>query len=226
MFAAMIEPLSPAEMTLDELRAALTPLLPQEAAFDGWTDEALASAGRALGVPEDRPRLAFPGGAVDMIDAWFGAVDLAMVAALPAEQIAAMKIRHRIRAMVLARLEAVAPHHEALRGALAVLALPQNAAHGVRLGWRAADRMWRLAGDTATDLNHYTKRATLAALYGATLLAWMDDDSEDWAETRGFLDRRIDGVMRIEKVKARFRSDPERRFSPIRLLGRLRYPAV
>jgi ubiquinone biosynthesis protein COQ9 len=226
MFAAMIEPLSPAEMTLDELRAALTPLLPQEAAFDGWTDEALASAGRALGVPEDRPRLAFPGGAVDMIDAWFGAVDLAMVAALPAEQIAAMKIRDRIRAMVLTRLEAVAPHREALRGALAVLALPQNAAHGVRLGWRAADRMWRLAGDTATDLNHYTKRATLAALYGATLLAWMDDDSEDWAETRGFLDRRIDGVMRIEKVKARFRSDPERRFSPIRLLGRLRYPAV
>jgi len=222
----MIDTLPPADMTLDELRAALIPLLPQEAAFDGWTDAALESAGRALGVPEDRARLAFPGGAVEMIDAWFGAVDLAMVAALPPERIAAMKIRDRIRATVLARLEAVGPYREALRGALAVLALPANAAHGVRLGWRAADRMWRLAGDTATDLNHYTKRATLAALYGATLLAWLDDDSEDWAETRGFLDRRIDGVMRIERVKARFRSHPERRFSPVRLLGRLRYPAV
>ncbi|MDB5690906.1 MAG: rpsU-divergently transcribed protein [Sphingomonas bacterium] len=226
MFAAMIETLSPAEMTLDELRAALTPLLPQEAAFDGWTDAALESAARALGVPEDRPRLAFPGGAIDMIDAWFGAIDLEMVAALPPERIAAMKIRERIRAMVLVRIEAIGPHREALRGALAVLALPRNAAQALRLGWRAADRMWRLAGDTATDFNHYTKRATLAALYGATLLAWMDDDSEDWAETRAFLDRRIDGVMRFEKLKARFRGDPERRFSPVRLLGRLRYPAV
>jgi ubiquinone biosynthesis protein COQ9 len=226
MLAGMIHTLTPAEMTLDELRAALTPLLPQEAAFDGWTDAALASAGRALGVPEDRARLAFPGGAVEMIDAWFAMIDLEMIAALPADRIAAMKIRDRIRAMVLARLEAAAPHREALRGALTILALPRNAAAGVRLGWRAADRMWRLAGDTATDLNHYTKRVTLAALYGATLLAWMDDDSEDWAETRAFLDRRIDGVMRFEKLKARFRSDPERRFSPVRLLGRLRYPAV
>jgi ubiquinone biosynthesis protein COQ9 len=226
MTETLTETLSPNEMTLDELRTALTPLLPQEAAFDGWTDAALASAARALGVPEDRARLAFPGGAVEMIDAWFAMIDLQMFAAVPPERIATMKIRERIRALVLARLEAAAPYREALRGALAVLARPDHAARGLKLGWRAADRMWRLAGDTATDFNHYTKRATLGALYTSTLLAWMDDDSEDWADTRAFLDRRIDDVMRFEKLKAKLRPDPERHFSPSRFLGRLRYPAV
>lgn len=222
----MIQPLLPSEMTIDELRATLAPLLPQEAAFDGWGDGALASAARALDVPAERARLAFPGGAVEMIDAWFDSIDLQMAVALPAETLAAMKIRGRIRALVLARLEAAAPYREALRSALAVLARPDHAAMALRLGWRAADRMWRLAGDTATDFNHYTKRTTLAALYGATLLAWMDDDSEDWADTRAFLDRRIDNVMSFEKWKARLRPDPERHFSPTRFLGRLRYRAT
>lgn len=218
----MIEPL---DMTLDELRDALAPLLPGQAAFDGWNDKGLAAAAALLGVPADRARLAFPGGAVDMIDAWFASVDRGMAAALPPEALASMKIRERITALVEARLHILAPHREALRRALAVLAMPQNLAAGARLGWRAADRMWRAAGDRATDFAHYTKRLTLAGVYAATLLAFIDDESEDHAETRAFLARRIDEVMRFEKLKARLRPHPERHFSPVRFLGRLRYPA-
>ena len=106
---------------------------------------------------------------------------------------------------------------------------PKRLAHGARLGWRAADAMWRLAGDTATDLAHYTKRLTLAGVYGATLLAFVDDDAEngaqDFAATRAFLARRIDGIMRFERLKARLKPALDRHFSPVRFLGRLRYPA-
>lgn len=216
---------APEEMTLDELRPALAALLPAEAAFDGWGDLALEQAAAALGIPPERARLAFPGGAVAMIDAWFAEVDRQMAAALPPEALAAMKVRERIAALVRARLAAVGPYREALRRALAILALPPNAPVAARLGWRAADAMWRLAGDTATGTAHYTKRATLAAVYAATLLALMDDDGEDMAATLGFLDRRLDGVMRFERLKARLRPDPGRRFSLVRLAGRLRYPA-
>ena len=159
----------PDDMTLGELRAALGAVLPNHAAFDGWSVAALDEAAAELGVPADRARLAFRDGAAGMIDAWFAAIDAAMAAALPPERLAAMKIRDKIAALVTARLEATAPHREALRRALATLAMPQNLATGARLGWRAADAMWRLAGDTATDLNHYTKRATLGALYGAAI---------------------------------------------------------
>ena len=127
-------------------------------------------------MPADRARLAFPGGATQMIDAWFDWIDKAMLAAFPPERIAAMKIRERIRELVLFRLEALAPHREALRRALAILAMPQNALAGAGLAWRSADRIWRIAGDTATDFNHYSKRAILIGVYGSTSLVFLDDD--------------------------------------------------
>ena len=86
--------------------------------------------------------------------------------------------------------------------------------------------MWRIAGDQATDFNHYSKRGILSALYTSTMLVFLDDDSEDLAETRGFLDRRIDDVMKIEKLKASWRGRRERLPSLTRFLGRLRYPSV
>ena len=93
--------IAPAEMNLDELRAALAPALPGHAAFDGWSDEALAMAAAELGVPPERARLAFKGGQAQMIDAWFDWIDKAMLEAFPPERIAAMKIRDRIRELVL-----------------------------------------------------------------------------------------------------------------------------
>jgi ubiquinone biosynthesis protein COQ9 len=219
-------PIGPDEMTLDELRSALAPLLPTHAAFDGWSEAALAMAAAELGVPADRARLAFPDGPVQMIDAWFDAVDLAMARAYPLERIAQLKIRERIRDLVLFRVEHFAAHKEALRRALAIMAQPQNAMAGARLAWRAADRMWRIAGDRATDFNHYSKRGILSALYTSTMLVFLDDDTDGFVTTRGFLDRRIDDVMRIEKLKASWRGSRERLPSLSRFLGRLRYPAV
>jgi ubiquinone biosynthesis protein COQ9 len=217
--------ISPLDMTLDELRAALAPLLPQEAAFDGWNEAALAAAATRLGVPPERARLAIPNGAIDMIDAWFASIDEGMIAALPRDTLAAMKIRERITAIVLARLEIAIPYREALRRAIAILALPTNVPAATKLGWRAADAMWRLAGDDAIGFAHYTKRTTLAAVYLSTILVFLDDESEDLAPTRAFLDRRIANVMRFEKFKAQIKPDPDMHFSPARFLGRLRYRA-
>ena len=219
-------PIPPGEMTLDELRAALAPLIPANAVFDGWSDEALAMAASQLGVPAERAKLCFPGGAIEMIDAWFDAIDRATAQAYPPERIEKLKIRQRIRDLVLHRIEIINPHKEALRRAFAILAQPQNAMRAARLAWRAADRMWRIAGDNATDFNHYSKRGILSALYTSTMLVFLDDSSEDLAETRGFLDRRIDDVIRFEKFKASWRGSRERLPSLSRFLGRLRYPVA
>ncbi len=214
----------PEHPTLDELRAALAPVIPAHAAFDGWTDAAVESAAEELGVDPAEAGLAFPGGALDMIDAWFAHVDAAMEAAFTAEALEAMPVHKRIRAAILKRIDLVRPHKEALRRARAILAMPQNLPRAAQLGWRSADAMWRMAGDTATDYNHYTKRAILSAVYGSTIMAWLDDDSEDEAATEAFLDRRLGNVASFEKFKKQFRRDPEQRFSVTRFLGRLRYP--
>lgn len=220
----MADPI-PADATLDEIRAGLAPLIADNAAFDGWSTLALETAADGAGVDRDIAALAFKDGPVAMIDAWFAAIDAEMVAKLPPETLGAMKVRAKITALVEARLEATAGNRESLRRALAVLALPQNALRASRLGWRSVDLMWRLAGDTATDYNHYTKRAILGGVYTATILVFLDDESEDWADTRAFLARRIEGIMRFEKTKAGIVKRTQNLPSLSRFIGRLRYPA-
>lgn len=215
-----------ADMTLDELRVALAPDIAASAIFDGWNETALKAAAEMAGCDSDIARLAFPGSKpMDMISAWIASVDQAMEVEWPAERLATLKIRERIRTLVAFRLDAVAHVDEAVRRALAVMAQPQNAAQALKLGWHSADIMWRLAGDTATDYNHYTKRAILAGIYSATLAVFVNDESEGKADTHAFLERRIDGVMKFEKAKGQFFGKDRELPSLTRFLGRLRYPA-
>ena len=209
---------------LEAVRASLALAVGEHAVFDGWTAKAVESAAGQLGVDPAIARLAFPKDQLGKIDAYIAAVDAAMAAHFTPDLVATLKIRDRIRELVWFRLQVMGPAREAVRSALAILAMPQNAIPGLSIGWRSADRMWRLAGDDSTDFNHYTKRLTLSALYAATLLAWLDDDSEGWMETQAFLDRRIADVMRFEKWKAGWRGSADRRPSLSRFLGRLRYP--
>ena len=215
----------PPDATLDEIRAALGRDLAANAAFDGWTMAAVEAAAATHGVDPDVARLAFPGGAIDLIATWFEAIDRAMIAAVPDDMLATMKIRDRIAKQVEARLAALAPDREALRRALAILARPQHALRAARMGWHAADLMWRRAGDTATDYNHYTKRTILTGVYTSTITVFLDDESEGFAETRAFLARRIEGILRFEKAKAQWLGQRERLPSLSRFIGRLRYPA-
>jgi ubiquinone biosynthesis protein COQ9 len=199
------------------LVAAMLPHVP----FDGWSDKALAAAAADLGIDADIAALAVPDATI-MLGLWSEGVNAAMAAAMAGAH--NMKIRDRIRTALLFRLEH--GDREVTRRALSLLAQPQHAALSARLLWNAADAMWRAAGDTATDYNHYTKRAILSAIYSATLLFWTQDDSEDFAATRAFIDRRIDGVMRFEKAKAKLSGMTGKLPDPARILGRLRYPVV
>ena len=217
-----------ADMTLDELRVALAPEIAASAVFDGWNESALVAAAEMAGADVDVAKLAFPSGssqAMDMIEAWITHVDEQMEEALPKEKLAELKIRERIRILVAFRLEAVEHVDEALRRALSVMAMPHNAPRALQLGWRSADIMWRLAGDTATDYNHYTKRGILGGIYSATLAVFINDDSEGKEKTHEFLGRRIDGVMKFEKAKAQFLKGDVEMPSFSRFLGRLRYPS-
>ena len=144
------------DRTLDELRLALAPEVARAAVFDGWTDDALNQAAALAGVDAAVARLAFPGGAMDMIGAWIESTDARMQAHFADGHLGSLKIRDRIRTLLLFRLDAVAGMEEALRRALAIQAMPQNLARTLKAGWHSADLMWRLAGDTATDYNHYS----------------------------------------------------------------------
>jgi len=209
------------DIPLAELAPGLVAAMLPHVPFDGWTAAALAAAARDTGTDPDIAALAVPD-VETMLGLWVTHSNTTMADAMAASH--NMKVRDRIRTALVTRLEQ--GDREVTRRALALLAQPQHAALSARLLWQAADAMWRAAGDTATDYNHYTKRAILSAIYSATLLHWSQDDSADFAATRAFIDRRIDGVMRFEKAKARLTGLSSRLPNPARILGRLRYPAV
>jgi ubiquinone biosynthesis protein COQ9 len=209
---------------LERLRRELALAVGENAVFDGWSRAAVDSAAQQLGLDPVQARLAMPKTQAGLIDLYIQEVDRALEAYFTPKRLAKLKIREKVRSLIWRRLEIMGPAREAVRRGLAILAMPQNVPQALRIGWRSADLMWRIAGDASTDFNHYTKRMTLGAVYGSTLLVWLDDQSEGWADTAAFLDRRIDDVMRFEKFKAEWRGSADQRLSLSRFVGRLRYP--
>ena len=188
------------------LRDRLVDAVAAEAAFEGWTRTALAAGARRLDLPPGEADRLFPGGPVQVLTHLSGRADLRTVEDMEKEGVAGMKIRDRIKSAVRIRLERHAGEREAVRRALAVLALPFNAGLALKLLYKTVDAMWYAAGDTSIDFNFYTKRATLAGVYSSTLLYWLNDRSPGAEATWSFLDRRIDDVMKIEKLKSQVRS--------------------
>src|SRR5688572_21836882 len=195
---------------LEQLRRRLALPVGENAVFDGWTRAAVDTAAEQLGIDLAQARLAMPKAQAGIVDVYIQGVDRALEKHFTPERLAGMKIREKIRSLVWKRLEVMGPAREAVRRGVAILAMPQNLPLGLRIGWRTADLMWRIAGDTSTDFNHYTKRMMLGGVYASTLLVWIDDGSDEWSETASFLDRRIDDVMKIEKWKAEWRGSGQR----------------
>lgn len=175
--------------------------------FDGWSDTTFRAACADAGVPEALARVHCPRGAVDLALAAHALGDAELRARLASEDLSALRFRDRVAQAVMWRLDA-AGDREVVRRATALFALPHLAADGARAIWQTADTIWTGLGDTADDLNWYSKRAILASVYAATVLYWLGDDSEGASATRDFLDRRIAGVMAIEQTKAKLRENP------------------
>lgn len=207
------------EPTANPLKDKVLDAVLAQAPFDGWSRAAIDSAVRAGAITRDEARLAFPGGVIDMI-AWHSLrADRQLVEEMERRGVASMKVRERVTLGVRIRLEQNAQHREAIRRALAMLAMPFNGLLASKLLYRTVDAIWYAAGDTATDFNFYTKRALLAGVYSSTVLFWLNDRSENFTATWEFLDRRIEDVMRIEKLKSRVRQFGTRATSQARPAG-------
>ena len=181
------------------------------AVFDGWAFATLEKAAESIGLTGFDARRAFPGATAEALGLFFARADEQMVATLRRDYtLSTMKIRERIATAIMVRLDLLAPHREAVRRAIAFYALPWNAPDGVRSLYATVDTMWREAGDTSTDYNFYTKRAMLVGVVKSTVAVWLDDTSEGFADTRAFLDRRIENVMQVEKAKSKLRDGLEK----------------
>ena len=175
--------------------------------FDGWSEAAFRAAAEDCGLDRNAARAACPRGALDLAVAYHKRGDAVMLHRLQTEDLSDLRYRDKIAAAVRFRLEAV-DDKEAVRRGSTLFALPHLAPEGARLIWGTCDAIWDALGDSSDDINWYTKRGTLSGVYTSTVLYWLGDDSPGHDNTWAFLDRRIDDVMQIEKIKASVRKSP------------------
>lgn len=191
----------------DALRTKLLDAALLHVTFDGWSEETFRAASRDAGIDPALAKVLCPRGAVDLAIAYHERADAEMLHRLETEDLPALRLRDRIATAIRFRIEAI-HDREAVRRGTALFSLPPYVADGARLIWGTADRIWTALGDNADDINWYTKRATLSAVYSSTVLYWLGDDSPEYARTWAFLDRRIEGVMQFEKFKAQVNKNP------------------
>jgi ubiquinone biosynthesis protein COQ9 len=195
-------------MTAEELRGLLIPAILGEIPFEGLNPRCLRLAAARAGLSEVELDRALPQGVRSFIEHWHLATDAAMLMALAEHDLPALKTRDRVKLAIRLRLELLAPHREAVRRTFTVLALPGNQLLAARLLYRTLDDIWHACGDRSADFNFYTKRGLLGAIYSATVLVWLDDESEGFETTWDFLDRRIVDVMKIPQMVAKLRDWP------------------
>ncbi len=193
-------------MDVEALRERLLDAALAHVPFDGWSAATLRAAAEDAGIEPDLLRAILPRGIIDLAVAYHRRGDAAMRARLMTTDLSAMRFRDKVAAAVRFRIEAA--EREAVRRGAALFALPQNTPTGAKLIWDTADAVWTALGDTSDDLNWYSKRAILSGVYSSTVLFWLGDETPDHAATWDFLDRRIEDVMRFEKLKAQVRDNP------------------
>lgn len=214
------------EKSMSEAKSRLLAAATPHVAFDGWSETSFRAAITDSGLPEGLALALFPRGGIDLAAEWHREGDRAMAEALARRNdLGALKFRERVALALRLRLEGA--DRELVRRGTTLFSLPAHAAEGAGLIWGTADAVWRALGDTSADVNWYTKRATLSAVWGASVLFWLGDETEGQAATWDFVDRRIENVMQFEKAKAAFAENPLGRAlmaGPLKVLERVRAP--
>ncbi len=213
------------QMSPENVIAELLACAEPHVAFDGWGAETFEAAVADSGIDPTVARSLCPRGALDLAVAYHRKGDAAMVDEIKSADLNEMRFRDRVIFAVKQRLQ-LCEDKEAVRKGTTLFALPQNAAAGSKLIWGTSDAIWDALGDTSEDINWYSKRATLSAVYAATVLYWLGDETDGHEATWAFLERRIENVMQFEKAKASFNKGPlgKALAGPLASLGRVKRP--
>ena len=178
--------------------------------FDGWSEKTLKKVCSKLQLDEINIRKIFPRGGVDLALAFHKRDDERFLLQFTEFNASRPKqrIRDRIELAINTRLDLADQNKEAVKRSLSLLTTPLYLHEGTRALWNTSDKIWTAVGDESKDLNWYSKRLILSSVYSSVLIFWLEDDSKNFSETKGFIKRRINDVMKIEKFKVNIKKSP------------------
>ena len=172
-------------------------------AENGWVESAFMAGAAELGVERVLIQRFFPGGPREIATHFSDWADRQMEKTLLQEDLGTLKLRKRVALALRVRFQALGKYRDAVRSSISFSMMPQNALVGISCMFTTVDKIWYSVGDQSTDFSYYTKRTILAGVVSSATLYWLNDQSDDFNDTLNFIDRLLEKVMQIPKIRGR-----------------------
>jgi len=191
-----------------EIKANILKNFIENAPFDGWNENNIASTIKAEGLEEGYAEVLFPEGIRSLNN------DIAkQCASLVNKQIKGLnlkglrvpeKVEKLCHLKILTYHEIFGGNKEALKKYFASSLNPNNTLNSFKYIFEFSSDVWNFLGDKSTDFSYYTKRLSLSKIYSEAALYSLSDESEGLELTAQFLKRTIDGLMKFHRLKQKF----------------------
>ncbi|HIG08831.1 MAG TPA: COQ9 family protein [Alphaproteobacteria bacterium] len=170
----------------------------------GFNEKMLLNAAKNCKISEGKLGRLFPEGIFELKQYYFSEIDEQMLQKIKTQNYENIRVRDKIFNGVLIRLELFKKNKTSIK--YIFVSESSNPIKSLKHLWRTSDLIWKSAGDSSTDYNHYTKRLLLSWVYITTLICWFNDKSRNINDTKLFLNRRIDEVLEFGKQSGKIKS--------------------
>ena len=201
----------------DRLASAVAAFIPEL----GLNRLSLNAGALSLGLSDGMRDLTAPNGAADIAAVLWRGHDAVLLTPEVEETLCAMKVRDKVGYLINLRIDEVSGEEAVAKSLMGFFVLPSHAVLYHRLLWETSDHIWRLAGDTSLDENHYSKRLIVSGILTTVLMTRLSQGREAQLAQ---IARNIGQVMEFEKFKAKVPVKPEETLLKLaKSLGRLRF---
>lgn len=171
--------------------------------FDGWSERTFLRTCSEMDYSVAELSSLFPRGGIDMAIFFHQMGDENFSNQFFRFKDDDLRISEKIENAIFTRLNTVVSDREVIKRSVGIFATPLYISDGTRMIWETSDKIWNLVGDDSRDFTWYSKRISLSTVFSSCLLYWLEDESTDFVNTRGFIDRRIRDIMLFEKFKGK-----------------------
>lgn len=200
-----------------ENKAEITNKFIESLLFEGWSQKTLEKAIEAAGVDKNQMAILYPGGIAEFTQEFIDECNKQALQIAAEPSFIKLKTQEKVRELIFARIKTYhfkLQNLEALKKFMAFNVKPFQVGDSLKNIYDFSSDVWYAIGDKSTDFSFYTKRLSLSLIYSKSMLYSLNDKSENLQSTQKFIQNSIDGLMKINKLKAKIKNFklPTKRF--------------
>jgi ubiquinone biosynthesis protein COQ9 len=172
--------------------------------FEGWSNNTLEKAAKECGFDSGYLSIIYPGGISEFTNEFITECNDAALKVALDDNFAKLRTTQKVEEIIYRR---IGTYHNVLgsidnvRKFVGYCGNPVNVPGSLRNIYSFSSDVWYLLGDKSTDFNYYTKRISLSAIYTKCMLYSLSDKSDNLTQTKKYIQKSIDGLMKINKLK-------------------------